>query len=109
MGADRRRFLGRKATSLSIPDSAVGGRAGRAGTASLVGVASERLSGIFLAQPERPPDGPRLAVKDLFDTAGLVTTYGSILFVDHVPERTAEAGRRLEGGGGGGAGREKTA
>jgi aspartyl-tRNA(Asn)/glutamyl-tRNA(Gln) amidotransferase subunit A len=38
-------------------------------------------------------------VKDLFDTAGLTTTYGSILFVDHVPTRTAEAVRRLEAAG----------
>ena len=35
---------------------------------------------IFLARPERPADGIPLAVKDLFDTAGLVTTYGSIVF-----------------------------
>ncbi|MET0562074.1 MAG: amidase, partial [Gaiellaceae bacterium] len=40
-----------------------------------------------------------LAVKDLFDTAGLVTTYGSILFADHVPVETAEAVRRLEAAG----------
>jgi aspartyl-tRNA(Asn)/glutamyl-tRNA(Gln) amidotransferase subunit A len=55
--------------------------------------------GIFLARPERPPPGTRLAVKDLFDTAGLVTTYGSIVFAEHVPERTAEAVRRLEEAG----------
>jgi aspartyl-tRNA(Asn)/glutamyl-tRNA(Gln) amidotransferase subunit A len=54
---------------------------------------------IFLAQPERIGDGIRLAVKDLFDTAGLCTTYGSILFADHVPERTAEAVARLEAAG----------
>ena len=54
---------------------------------------------IFLARPERPADGIRLAVKDLFDTAGLVTTYGSIVFAEHVPERTAEAVARLEAGG----------
>jgi aspartyl-tRNA(Asn)/glutamyl-tRNA(Gln) amidotransferase subunit A len=52
--------------------------------------------GIFLARPERPQQGIRLAVKDLFDTAGLATTYGSIIFADHVPERTAEAVSRLE-------------
>ena len=40
--------------------------------------------------------GITLAVKDLFDTAGLVTTYGSILFAEHVPRETAEAVRRLE-------------
>jgi aspartyl-tRNA(Asn)/glutamyl-tRNA(Gln) amidotransferase subunit A len=52
--------------------------------------------GIFLARPERVGEGIPLAVKDLFDTAGLVTTYGSILFADHVPARTAEAVSRLE-------------
>ena len=55
--------------------------------------------GVFLAQPDVPPDGTPLAVKDLFDTAGLVTTYGSAVFADHVPTTTAEAVRRLEAAG----------
>jgi aspartyl-tRNA(Asn)/glutamyl-tRNA(Gln) amidotransferase subunit A len=54
---------------------------------------------VFLARPERIRDGIRLAVKDLFDTASLRTTYGSILFADHVPERSAEAVVRLEAAG----------
>jgi aspartyl-tRNA(Asn)/glutamyl-tRNA(Gln) amidotransferase subunit A len=53
----------------------------------------------FLARPDEPPEGIALGVKDLFDTAGLVTTYGSAIFRDHVPERTAEAVRRLEEAG----------
>jgi aspartyl-tRNA(Asn)/glutamyl-tRNA(Gln) amidotransferase subunit A len=57
------------------------------------------LTGIFLARPERPPEGVALAVKDLFDTAWFVTTYGSSIFAEHVPERTAEAVRRLEAAG----------
>ena len=48
-----------------------------------------QLEGIFLARPENPSAGIPLAVKDLFDTAGLVTTYGSILFAEHVPAETA--------------------
>jgi aspartyl-tRNA(Asn)/glutamyl-tRNA(Gln) amidotransferase subunit A len=40
-----------------------------------------------------------LAVKDLFDTAGLVTTYGSPLFAEHVPTRTAPAVAALEAAG----------
>src|SRR6266542_3247043 len=55
--------------------------------------------GIFLAQPEHRRDGIPLAVKDLFDTAGLTTTYGSVIFAEHVPEQTAEAVRRLEAAG----------
>jgi aspartyl-tRNA(Asn)/glutamyl-tRNA(Gln) amidotransferase subunit A len=56
-------------------------------------------SGIFLARPDRPADGIRLAVKDLFDTAGLTTTYGSIIFADHVPDESAEVVRHLEAAG----------
>jgi aspartyl-tRNA(Asn)/glutamyl-tRNA(Gln) amidotransferase subunit A len=56
--------------------------------------------GIWLARPGAvPTDGISLAVKDLFDTAGLTTTYGSILFADHVPDRSAEAVARLERAG----------
>ena len=55
--------------------------------------------GVFLARPEPPPSGIRLAVKDLFDTAGITTTYGSIVFVDHVPATTAAAVARLEAAG----------
>jgi aspartyl-tRNA(Asn)/glutamyl-tRNA(Gln) amidotransferase subunit A len=54
---------------------------------------------IFLARPEAPREGVPLAVKDLFDTAGLETTYGSAVFARHVPERTAEAVARLEAAG----------
>jgi aspartyl-tRNA(Asn)/glutamyl-tRNA(Gln) amidotransferase subunit A len=58
------------------------------------------MDGIFLARPEPlPEDGVHLAVKDLFDTAGLPTTYGSILFADHVPERSATAVTQLEDAG----------
>jgi aspartyl-tRNA(Asn)/glutamyl-tRNA(Gln) amidotransferase subunit A len=59
----------------------------------------------WLARPERPPAGTPVAVKDLLDTAGLVTTYGSILFADHVPEETAAAVQLLEGAGYGVAGK----
>jgi aspartyl-tRNA(Asn)/glutamyl-tRNA(Gln) amidotransferase subunit A len=41
----------------------------------------------------------RLAVKDLFDTAGLETTYGSAVFAGHVPKETAAAVRLLEEAG----------
>ena len=56
--------------------------------------------GIFLARPDAQPDaGIALAVKDLFDTAGLTTTYGSAIFANHVPGETADAVRRLESAG----------
>lgn len=42
-----------------------------------------------------PLSGRTLAVKDLVDTAGIRTTYGSGLYADHVPEVDAVAVRRL--------------
>src|SRR5438067_1375175 len=57
------------------------------------------MEGIVLARPEAPGEGITLAVKDLFDTEGLTTTYGSALFADHVPSTTADAVRRLEAAG----------
>jgi aspartyl-tRNA(Asn)/glutamyl-tRNA(Gln) amidotransferase subunit A len=53
----------------------------------------------FLAVPDEGHAGIRLAVKDLIDTAGLVTTYGSAIFRDHVPERTASSVTLLEEAG----------
>lgn len=43
--------------------------------------------------------GALVAVKDLVDTAGLRTTYGSEFFADHVPERSAPIIDVLEGEG----------
>ena len=42
-----------------------------------------------------PLSGRTLAVKDLFDTAGVCTTYGSGIYAEHVPDRTAVAVQRL--------------
>ena len=50
-------------------------------------------------QAGRRPEGRRLAVKDLFDTEGVRTTYGSAVFAEHVPDRTAAAVRALEAAG----------
>src|SRR5262249_54107275 len=44
-------------------------------------------------------EGMPLAVKDLLDSAGLTTTYGSAVFADHVPTQSAEALERLEAAG----------
>src|SRR5450432_4219436 len=42
-----------------------------------------------------PLHGKRLLVKDLIDTAGIRTTYGSKVYADHVPAETAPAVTRL--------------
>src|SRR5258705_452883 len=56
------------------------------------------MDGIFITELE-PGDGIRLAVKDLFDTAGVRTTYGSAVFAEHVPTSSAEVVLRLEAAG----------
>ncbi|MBV8394841.1 MAG: hypothetical protein JO064_01100, partial [Actinobacteria bacterium] len=48
------------------------------------------MDGVFVTELD-PQPGKRLAVKDLFDTAGIRTTYGSAVFADHVPATSAEA------------------
>jgi len=44
--------------------------------------------------------GVPFAPKDLYDTAGMRTTYGSALFGDHVPTRTGSAVQRIVDAGG---------
>jgi aspartyl-tRNA(Asn)/glutamyl-tRNA(Gln) amidotransferase subunit A len=56
------------------------------------------MEGIFITRLD-PRDGVPLAVKDLLDTAGIRTTYGSAVFADHVPDESAEAVLRLERAG----------
>jgi aspartyl-tRNA(Asn)/glutamyl-tRNA(Gln) amidotransferase subunit A len=59
----------------------------------------EAAEGIFLATPAEPRAGIRLAVKDLLDTADLVTTYGSAIFVDHIPSASAASVLAAEAAG----------
>ncbi|HEX2105304.1 MAG TPA: amidase [Solirubrobacteraceae bacterium] len=56
-------------------------------------------AGIFITETPPHGSGIRTSVKDLFDTAGVRTTYGSAVFADHVPEATAPAVARLEAAG----------
>jgi aspartyl-tRNA(Asn)/glutamyl-tRNA(Gln) amidotransferase subunit A len=60
---------------------------------------ADELEHVFITRVDDPPEGIRLAVKDILDTAGIRTTYGSLIFEDHVPERSAEAVLRLERAG----------
>ncbi|HEY7623192.1 MAG TPA: amidase, partial [Solirubrobacteraceae bacterium] len=57
------------------------------------------LAGVFITELDPGGDGATLAIKDLFDTAGVRTTYGSAVFGDHVPSASAEAVVRLERAG----------
>ena len=57
------------------------------------------LTGILITETPPDGDGTTLAVKDLFDTAAVRTTYGSAVFADNVPAETATAVGRLEQSG----------
>jgi aspartyl-tRNA(Asn)/glutamyl-tRNA(Gln) amidotransferase subunit A len=57
------------------------------------------VEGIWLGRPDQVGAGEPVVVKDLLDTAGLTTTYGSALFADHVPAASADAVRLIEAGG----------
>lgn len=60
---------------------------------------AQPLEDIFITTIDEPPAGTRLAVKDILDTAGVRTTYGSLIFEHHVPESSAESVSRLEEAG----------
>ncbi|TDD32708.1 amidase [Nonomuraea terrae] len=51
------------------------------------------------AEPAGPLHGVPVAHKDLVDTAGIRTTYGSPLFADHVPDKDHLVVRRLRAAG----------
>jgi aspartyl-tRNA(Asn)/glutamyl-tRNA(Gln) amidotransferase subunit A len=57
------------------------------------------MDGIWLARPDEAGAGEPVAVKDLLDTAGLTTTYGSALFAEHVPVVSAVVVELLEAAG----------
>ena len=50
-------------------------------------------------EPRGPLAGVPLGVKDLFDSEGVRTTYGSPMFAEHVPVADAEAVRRAREAG----------
>jgi amidase len=65
--------------------------------------ARERAQAMMAFPPDRPGrgylHGLPVAVKDLSDVAGVRTTYGSLAFRDHVPERSDIMVERLEARG----------
>ena len=56
---------------------------------AITAIVALRDRNTLLAEAERAPPGPLqglpMAIKDLAETAGIVTTYGSPAFRDHVP------------------------
>jgi aspartyl-tRNA(Asn)/glutamyl-tRNA(Gln) amidotransferase subunit A len=58
-----------------------------------------RLRGAHAGGGPPPLEGIPFLAKDLFDTAGVETAYGSPIFAGNVPRRDAEAVRRLRAAG----------
>ena len=61
---------------------------------------AQAAEGAWARGEARPLEGVPVGVKDLFDTAGVETTYGSPMFRGRVPERDAEAVARVRAAGG---------
>jgi aspartyl-tRNA(Asn)/glutamyl-tRNA(Gln) amidotransferase subunit A len=62
-------------------------------------LALERARALAAERWRGPLHGIPVAVKDLFDTAGMRTTGGSAVFANRTPERDAEVVRRLRAAG----------
>lgn len=60
---------------------------------------AERAAGRFAAGDARALEGVPIAVKDLIDTEGVRTTYGSAIFSQHIPDADAVAVRRVREAG----------
>ena len=54
---------------------------------------------VMCGAPLGPLHGVPLAVKDLVPTAGIRTTWGSLIFKDHVPDTDAEVVARMKRAG----------
>ncbi|WP_194903579.1 amidase [Catenulispora rubra] len=64
-----------------------------------VTAAAARSTARYAAGTARPLEGLPIAVKDMIDTAGLRTTYGSAIFRDHVPATDARVITALQNAG----------
>lgn len=71
----------------------------RADLNAVITVCGEQALARARAGPTGRLSGVPLLVKDLIDTAGVRTTYGSAIYRDHVPQRTAPAVAALEAEG----------
>ncbi|MBV8455732.1 MAG: amidase, partial [Acetobacteraceae bacterium] len=61
--------------------------------------AREAEAAVMRGEALEPLHGLPVAVKDLVPTAGIRTTWGSLIFKDHIPDRDAEVVARLKRAG----------
>jgi aspartyl-tRNA(Asn)/glutamyl-tRNA(Gln) amidotransferase subunit A len=83
-------------TSVEAALAAIGERAE---LNAVVTVCADEALARAASAPTGPLAGVPLLVKDLLDTAGIRTTYGSSIYAEHMPDRTAPAVARLEAAG----------
>jgi len=85
--------------AVELVESCLAAMSDRRDLNAVITVCAEQALARARSRPSGPLAGVPLLVKDLLDTEGVRTTYGSRIYAEHVPRRTAPAVRRLEDAG----------
>ena len=84
---------------VDVVESTVRALEGRGDLNAIITLCGDEASARARTRPRGALAGVPVVVKDLFDTAGVRTTYGSRIYADHVPERSASSVERVEAAG----------
>lgn len=87
-------------TALEVTDATLDGLGAVAHLNAVITVCAEAARHQAAARIGGPLAGVSVLIKDLFDTAGIRTTYGSAVFADRVPARNAAVVDRVTASGG---------
>ena len=87
-------------TALEVTDATLNALGAVAHLNAVITVCAEEARHQAATAVGGPLAGVSVLVKDLFDTAGIKTTYGSAVFADHVPATNATAVDRVKASGG---------
>lgn len=87
-------------TALEVTDATLNALGAVAHLNAVITVCAEEARHQAATAVGGPLAGVSVLVKDLFDTAGIKTTYGSAVFADHVPSTNAAAVDRVKASGG---------
>ncbi|MDQ3874379.1 MAG: amidase [Actinomycetota bacterium] len=85
--------------SLELVEGTLAALEEQAGLNAVITVCADEAVARARERPSGRLAGVPVLVKDLFDTAGVRTTYGSRIYRDHVPDRTASSVAALEAAG----------
>jgi aspartyl-tRNA(Asn)/glutamyl-tRNA(Gln) amidotransferase subunit A len=93
------RTSARELDPVEVVESSVAALEERSDLNAVITVCADEAIARAREHPSGPLAGVPLLAKDLFDTAGVRTTYGSRIYRDHVPDRTASSVASLEAAG----------